>query len=125
MMTRRWAIDLDDSSAPERLAEALLAIARGDADNPIKYARAILTGESVETAHRCGSIDRHVWDPDVRSLGSRIRDARTQVEISLRDLAYLIGVTHVELGAWERGLSEPDDEQWARLRHVLPLEARR
>lgn len=40
-------------------------------------------------------------------LGTRIRQARTKVGLSIRDLAALLGVSHATVGHWETGTHAP------------------
>ena len=58
----------------------------------------------------------------MRSLGSRIREARVKLGLSQVECAKKLGVTNVQLSRWERGVVVPRPVTLAKVRKVLDLE---
>lgn len=55
-----------------------------------------------------------------RTLGSYLRDRRTEAGISLREAAQRVGISHVFLGAVERGRKSLPQSHWAAIESAIP-----
>lgn len=89
--------------------------ARADDDESLGFATedldfATLSGNAWRSLQEAGAVE-NVRRALLRYLGGRIREARTQSEMSLPKLAKLLDVHENTLGKMERGISLPDAMQ--------------
>lgn len=56
----------------------------------------------------------------INTAGSILREARLEADKTLREVADALGVSHVQLGNWERGTSPVSSKYMAGLKKALP-----